>query len=255
MENESKTFKILVIGELCTDHFIYGQVKRMCPEAPVPVFNPIRTVKNPGMAGNVVENIKAMQKDSEVVFWHQSEEITKKRIVDEKSNQMIVRIDDGEEKPVQEFGFLSPERRGVIQESDIVIVSDYQKGYLSDSTLVQIGQNAKFSVLDTKRKLTKEIVDVFSFIKLNEHEAEQNKEFRNCDNVIVTVGARGAITFGELLHIQQWPVETIDVSGAGDTFTAAFAIKYAETKNLSTAIWYANAMSAKVVSKRGVATP
>jgi bifunctional ADP-heptose synthase (sugar kinase/adenylyltransferase) len=227
----------------------------MCPEAPVPVFNPIRTTTNPGMAGNVVENIKAIRPEAEIVFWHQIEEITKKRIVDEKSNQMIVRIDDGEIKPVQEFGFLSPERRSVIQESDVVIVSDYQKGYLSDETLIQIGQHARFSVLDTKRKLTQEIVNSFSFIKLNEHEAENNKEFEKAENIIVTLGAKGALTYGELLHVQQWPVETIDVSGAGDTFTATFAVNYFETQNLSSSIWHANAMSARVVSKRGVATP
>lgn len=247
--------KVLVIGELCTDHFIYGKVKRMCPEAPVPVFNPTKTVTNPGMAGNVVENIKAMNPDAEIVFWHQMEEIAKKRIVEEKSNQMIVRIDDGEEKPVSEFGFLSPDRRKAIQESDIVIVSDYQKGYLSDSSLIQIGQHAKFSVLDTKRKLNQEIVDSFTFIKLNEQEANNNPEFKKADNIIITMGSQGALTFGELLHIQQWPVETIDVSGAGDTFTAAFALNYYQSQNLTTAIWYANAMAARVVAKRGVTTP
>jgi len=34
--------KILVIGELGTDVFVYGEVKRICPEAPVPVLNPTR---------------------------------------------------------------------------------------------------------------------------------------------------------------------------------------------------------------------
>ena len=46
--------KILVIGELCIDKFVYGEVKRLSPEAPVPVFNPIVTEENRGMAGNVL---------------------------------------------------------------------------------------------------------------------------------------------------------------------------------------------------------
>ena len=50
--------KITVIGELCEDIFVYGETKRLSPEAPVPVFNPFYTDKNPGMAGNVVENLK-----------------------------------------------------------------------------------------------------------------------------------------------------------------------------------------------------
>ena len=49
--------KIVVIGELCYDYFIYGDCKRLSPEAPVPVLNPNHTESNPGMAGNVVENL------------------------------------------------------------------------------------------------------------------------------------------------------------------------------------------------------
>jgi bifunctional ADP-heptose synthase (sugar kinase/adenylyltransferase) len=51
------------------------------------------------------------------------------------------------------------------------------------------------------------------------------------------------------------PKETIDVSGAGDTFTAAFTIKYLEVKDVNIAVSYANKMATVVVSKRGVATP
>jgi sugar/nucleoside kinase (ribokinase family) len=51
------------------------------------------------------------------------------------------------------------------------------------------------------------------------------------------------------------PKETIDVSGAGDTFTASFTLNYLKTKNVEESIIYANKMSSIVVSKRGVATP
>jgi hypothetical protein len=49
--------------------------------------------------------------------------------------------------------------------------------------------------------------------------------------------------------------QEIDVSGAGDTFTSAFTVKYLETKDIRQSIIFANEMSAIVVSKRGVATP
>ena len=49
--------------------------------------------------------------------------------------------------------------------------------------------------------------------------------------------------------------ETIDVSGAGDTFTASFTLKYLETKDVSESIIFANKMASIVVSKRGVTTP
>ena len=42
--------KILVIGDSCTDVFVYGQIDRMCPEAPVPIFQPVSKKENGGMA-------------------------------------------------------------------------------------------------------------------------------------------------------------------------------------------------------------
>jgi ribokinase len=51
------------------------------------------------------------------------------------------------------------------------------------------------------------------------------------------------------------PIQTMDVSGAGDTFTASFIIKYCETKNVDESLIFANKMASIVVTKRGVATP
>ena len=50
--------KILVIGESCLDVFQYGNVERISPEAPIPVFCPTYKTENPGMAGNVFQNIQ-----------------------------------------------------------------------------------------------------------------------------------------------------------------------------------------------------
>ena len=41
--------KILVIGDNCTDVFIYGRCERLSPEAPIPVFEPSKTITNDGM--------------------------------------------------------------------------------------------------------------------------------------------------------------------------------------------------------------
>ena len=88
--------KVLVIGETCVDEFTYGKIDRLCPEAPVPVFMPLKTIQNPGMAGNVVANIKALEPKVNINQWHQKETIVKTRLVDSKTNQMIVRIDKNE---------------------------------------------------------------------------------------------------------------------------------------------------------------
>ena len=244
--------RILVIGEICEDIFVYGDCNRLSPEAPVPVINPIETVHNNGMAGNVVNNIRAMESDAYVDHWHQSQRITKTRFVDKKSNHMFLRLDEGEENvsPMNPTYYMMPE----LTKYDIVLVSDYDKGFLTHEFIKRIGTSSKLSILDSKKKLTKDIIDAFTFVKLNEKEAKNNEDFKDCKNIITTLGSRGAMYDGSI-YASPSPKETIDVSGAGDTFTAAFILEYYKTKNVGASIIYANEMASIVVSKRGVATP
>lgn len=244
--------KVLVIGEKCTDRFIYCDVSRFSPEAPVPVLNPIETIENDGMSGNVVRNLISLNSNLLVNHWYQDEKITKTRFVEKKSNHMFIRFDEGEDKitPMS----LNNELISSISTYDIVIVSDYYKGFISDDDLLKISSNAKVSILDSKRILSKKIVSNFTFIKLNEKESLQNSEILEYSNILITLGSRGTMFNGEIFSSPN-PQETIDVSGAGDTFTASFILKYVENFNIKEAIIWANKMSSIVVSKRGVATP
>jgi len=243
---------VTVIGEMCTDKFIYGDVTRLCPEAPVPVLNPFRVVENPGMAGNVVENLKAINNTCEINFITQETEITKTRFVDEKSNQMIVRVDEGE-------GYITPLvlTESIINKillSDIVIVSDYNKGFLSDEVISKIAYYSKISILDSKRKMSN-IFKQFDFIKLNKSERDsQNKSDIEGLNIITTLGKHGA-EFDGIVYPSKNPRDTIDVSGAGDTFTSAFILKYFETTDIAKSIDFGNLMASDVVSRRGVVVP
>lgn len=246
--------KILVIGELCYDVFIYGECKRLSPEAPVPVFNPIDRQISKGMAGNVARNIRAITEDYDVDCMHQGEVIIKTRYVDKGSNHMFLRVDEGE------YGNISPlalteQRKELIRQADAVLVSDYNKGFLSEKTLYEIATLAKKSFLDTKKKLSPETILAYTFVKLNEEEFEKNNTSdRNLLlKIIATLGGKGAKYMGMLYPTE--PKETIDVSGAGDTFLASFAIKYLQLQDIDVAINYANKMSSIVVSKRGVSTP
>ena len=248
--------KVLVIGELCIDRFVYGLVKRMSPEAPVPVLNPVEITENQGMAGNVISNLKSLMDDVEVIHWHQTTNIEKIRFVEKKSNHMFIRVDEGELKPIDTLSFLSREQRRTINESDVVIISDYDKGFLSDDIIKEISKQASITILDSKRKLTKDIIENITFIKLNESEYENNKELVNekTDKFIITLGSKGAMYLGTI-HSSNNPQDTIDVSGAGDTFVASFALKYLKTENVKESIEYANDVCANVVNKKGVATP
>jgi len=245
--------KVLVFGELCQDKFIYGSSKRLSPEAPVPVFVPERVEVNPGMAGNVVQNLKSICQ-CDVKLISQIVKITKTRYVDDKSNHMFLRVDEGESS-VDSF-ILNSEIIKEISESDIVIVSDYDKGFLSSSDIILIGKSSKLSIIDAKKKLNREILDSFTFIKLNENEFKNNSElvdgFEN--KLLITLGIRGCQWNGEIFPSVN-PRVTMDVSGAGDTFTASFISKYYLTGDISESIKFANQMSSIVVSKRGVQTP
>ena len=247
--------KILIIGESCTDVFTYGDVERLSPEAPVPVFKPQEDVKNYGMAGNVLKNIEKLSLNSKITFWTQKETITKQRLVEKKSNHMLIRIDSGENENVSKLE-LTKENLEEIKNFDVVIISDYNKGFLDDRSLIKIGQNSKLTFIDSKRKLSQEVVSHMDYIKLNYNEYVNNKEIvdQNINKFIITLGANGAKYLNEIFPSPQ-PQETIDVSGAGDTFISSLVVKYLETKDLSKSINFANKMSSLVVSKRGVVTP
>jgi D-beta-D-heptose 7-phosphate kinase/D-beta-D-heptose 1-phosphate adenosyltransferase len=244
--------RVLVIGESCYDKFIYCHSDRLSPEAPVPIINPVTIVENPGMSGNVVRNLISLNETLQIDHWTQKSIVQKIRYVDKKSNHMFIRVDDGD-KNIETFNF-TREKKNSLSDYDIVIVSDYNKGFIKFEDLFEIGKNSKLSILDTKRTINNKIVKAFSFIKLNEKEYDNNKHIKDLSNVIITLGANGT-KFKNKVYPVQKPRETIDVSGAGDTFTASFILKFNQNKNVEESIDFANKMASIVVSKKGVSVP
>jgi sugar/nucleoside kinase (ribokinase family) len=164
---------------------------------------------------------------------------------------MFFRVDEGEDD-------IEPFKWGIdtdvlIGQADIVIVSDYDKGFLRNLDLIEIAKKSTLSILDSKRKLTNDIIKNFDFVKLNKSERNNNPNL-TANNIITTLGSLGA-EYQSIIYPSPNPQQTIDVSGAGDTFTAAFIIKYYETKDVDLSIEFANAKSSEVVSKRGVVVP
>jgi bifunctional ADP-heptose synthase (sugar kinase/adenylyltransferase) len=164
---------------------------------------------------------------------------------------MFLRVDEGEDtiEPL----VLTDEMIDIIKESDAVIISDYNKGFLSENILREITNHSRFSIMDTKKKISLSILSCFNFVKLNESEfLKQN--FKTLNKLLITLGSRGAKYMDKIFPSPD-PKETIDVSGAGDTFTASFTLKFLQTKNIEKSIIFANEMASIVVSKRGVAIP
>lgn len=252
---------VLVIGETCQDKFVYGSVERICPEAPVPVFCPKREEHHWGMAGNVYTNLKAIAKDrgdnySSFTLFSNITQGYKERLVDEASNQLLVRVDTDQyiySRSLKEINF---------SKYDVVIVSDYDKGFLSHDDINHISHevlqanNKCLLFLDTKKTVRDGDFLFYDLIKINKKEFNENGFKEKYDSyretLVVTMGAEGCMYNEELYPCQANQV--FDVSGAGDTFLAALAYEYKTTMNIEKAIDFAQKCCSIVVGKKGVCT-
>ena len=251
--------KVLVVGESCHDIFVYGNASRLCPDVPAPVFTPKNSVDTPGMAGNTARNLESL--GFNVDFIQQQEVIKKIRYIDSKLNYTFLRVDEGEDK-------ITPFDKSIIDEREIrsydaVVISDYGKGFLSESDIERFCKNNANTFLDTKKILGDYCREV-KIIKINSPEFEHLKGNINLDHwinkLIVTLGDRGCMYYrdhvassGRGFHYYDVDsVDVFDLSGAGDTFLAALVAEYLETNNMEDAIKYANKKSSEVVQKKGV---
>ena len=250
------SYTFLVIGEKCLDVFIYGEVKRLSPEAPVPVFNPLHRVKNDGMAKNVYNNLFSLisqgSDNNELLGVFSDKGIIKTRYVDYKSNHSFLRVDEGDTSLPIKF---SKYNKIMITKADCIIISDYNKGFLSETDIRAIASYKKDGAvifLDSKKKLSEGTAKFIDFIKFNKPESLLNEYVCQHfpEKVIITKGSEGAIYNNRHFPTQQ--KVTIDVSGAGDTFLAALAFYYMQNKDINKAIIKANECALKVVSQRGV---
>ena len=244
--------KILVIGDSCTDIFIYGRCDRLNPEAPIPVFEPIKTVTNQGMAGNVVANLNKLGVHT-VELLTNHEQITKTRYVEYKSNQMLLRVDSNDS--VQNSFDI---KKVDFDSYDAVVVADYDKGYLTNADIKKIGEKSKLSFIDTKKTIDLENFKDYTFVKMNEVEWERCEQYGAKyedwkQQLIVTMSERGCM-YNEKRYSVDNSVEVRDLSGAGDTWMASFVVKYVDHKNINESIEFANNNATIVVQKRGVTT-
>jgi bifunctional ADP-heptose synthase (sugar kinase/adenylyltransferase) len=245
--------KILVIGDSCTDIFIYGNIERINPEAPVPVFLPTKTVENLGMAGNVADNISSLGIDCDLIT--NESQITKTRYVENKSNQMLLRVDENDTLPENDkFNLIKNSNK--VKGYDALVISDYDKGFLS-STDIEYLLNQKIpTFLQTNKKLDN-WAEKALFVKINELEYEESKTYIDLPdnlkntNLIITLGSKGCSYKDKIYEIKN-QVEIRDISGAGDTFLAGLIKEYLSSKDIEKSINYAQMLSTIVVQKKGV---
>ena len=253
--------KILVVGDGCKDVFVYGKVDRLTPEAPVPVFNPVETKTNDGMAKNVANNVEAL--GSTIYTITNMNSIKKVRYVDKSSNHMVLRVDEHDYCNRIDTDILSKIRNNkchVSMSGDVevyaIIISDYCKGFLEEDDIQFICENNDNVFVDTKKKLGRWI-EFADFIKINFIEYTNNKEFLHnnknfLNKTIITCGDKGCLFREDRYLVEKVPIK--DLSGAGDTFLAGLVVEYLKSNDIVKAINFAQECTTIVVQKHGVST-
>ena len=303
-KNINQNIRILVIGDLMIDHYIYGNCNRISPEAPVPVVEVKDESYTLGGAGNVVKNIKALNCQADIISVVGDDEnadiivthltghgIDDRGLVKDNSrcttiksrvlvsNHQLIRFDKEVTEPVSKN--TADAIMGIVKQNvkkyDIVLLSDYNKGLLTEYLLKQIFQVCREAGVRTivdPKGLNFNIYQGANIIKPNKKEAviatgitikdkttleeacKKLKEQTGCDAVVVTMSEEGMAFYSgnALAVIPTKALGIIDVTGAGDTVLAALGVALAAGGTLYDACDFANHAAAVVVSKVGSAT-
>ena len=200
--NNIQTKKVLVIGDVMLDQYIFGSVEKISPEAPIPIININKTTYSTGGAGNVLKNLNSLNIKSSFISIIGNDEtgkILKKHIEKLKNVEYAVLIDknrkttcktryvsDGQQlfrTDNETIGALDKTMKEkifkyfqlFIKQTDIIIFSDYGKGIFLDKTFCQklikaaLKKNKKI-IVDPKGNNFEKYKGVF-FITPNSKEA------------------------------------------------------------------------------------
>jgi D-beta-D-heptose 7-phosphate kinase/D-beta-D-heptose 1-phosphate adenosyltransferase len=223
--------RILVIGDVCIDEYRYGEIRRVNPESTAPLLNFENSEEKMGMAFNVAQNLKAF---GAKVILSVSEEMSRKiRYIDRRTGECLLRVDhDVQAKP-----YLV----GTKYMFDAIVISDYDKGFVTDETIWKLRQKFAGPIyMDTKKQNLADFPGIY--IKINQRELYESTSLPEPDKLIVTYGAKGC-GYKDTLYPAR-VIEVVDVCGAGDVFLAAMVYKHVETDNMGIALPFANEKAA-----------
>lgn len=292
----------LVVGDIILDRYIYGNVNRISPEAPIPVVNVTGERYVLGGAANVAGNIcgyltkpylcgrigndaggekvKKLLKDKNINFIGVSSEVhcttMKSRVTG--MNQQLVRIDEEDcgEISYDEGKEMLQNISGIIDEVQIVVLSDYNKGICTENfcnALISLcAKKGKAVIIDPKSNdwskyagatlITpnfKEFCEAAGSVMANKEEcivqtAPILMDKYSIENLLVTRSQYGMTLINgekEACSFETVAQEVFDVSGAGDTVIATVAALLAAGYSLQDAVEVSNQAAGLSVSKVG----
>ena len=293
---------ILVVGDVMLDCYYKGEVKRISPEAPVPVFRKKSEWCVLGGAANVATNLVAAEqtvsimtrigKDSfgdvmmelfskqnigtDLVLRTQGETTVKTRFLAD-NNQQVMRLDVEDTSPLEEGEyqqFIEILKRR-ITEFNLIVISDYLKGYLTKQMtqgVIRLAHQYNIRVIvDVKDpdyskyagayllKPNQKELQMLSGMSVNTMEeiktaADQLLKMAKVDYLLTTLGAKGMLLRGKQCEdklIPSMAQEVFDVTGAGDTTIAYIATCLANGIEITKAMEIANIAAGLQVAKVG----
>ena len=217
--------KVLVIGDVIIDKYIYGTSTRISPEAPVPVITYIEEKETKGGAGLVYENLKSLGVDVDM-FETLGPVSVKTRIICD--GHYITRIDD--DKSAKGMEVLKQVQETDFSKYDYVVLSDYNKGVLDEAREIIKHINTFNCKVIVDPKENQWFYEGAWLVKPNYSEFE-SLEFDNWQGNIITTNAGEEVVAtidGKRYEVPVDNLEVADVTGAGDCFLASFV--YALTK-------------------------
>ena len=296
--------RVLCLGDIILDTFNHGSVERISPERPVPVFRPGHVVHIPGGAANVARNVTALgghctlvglagrdeastilsellERDPQInSALISSDRPTSHKVRFTASGQHLMRLDQEERYPISdnEIDRTLSILENLIPNHDIIVLSDYAKGFLTPHLLRRIigsaQRCAKPLIVDPKSHDFTHYAGA-SLLTPNNSEAERAVGFpinsesdaelaghrllhdADVSAVLITRGPHGMSLIqssGTSLHLASGALEVFDVVGAGDTVIATVACAIAAGASLPDAAVAANVAAGLVVAKPDTAT-
>ncbi len=289
---------IMVIGDVMLDRYWFGDTGRISPEAPVPVVNIQHTDHRPGGAANVALNIGALgchtillgitgQDEAATILKEQltsaeikhdffenqqADTIIKLRVISRQ--QQLLRLDFENNFQLNHQDFLLEKYKKYLSQVQLVILSDYKKGTLSNpQAFITLAKEANVPILVDPKGTDFSIYQYADIItpNLKEFEAivgacrtekdiiDKGRELlTKCKikSLLVTRGEDGMtlIQQDETHHLPAYAREVFDVTGAGDTVIGALGAAIASGVELLSATALANLAASITVSKLGAAT-
>jgi len=296
--------KVLVIGDLMIDHYLWGSANRISPEAPVQVVDIDNESTVLGGAGNVVNNLRALGCNVGVIsaigkdeagselkemlnsietksyLIEQSNRKTSKKSRIIASHSQVVRYDKESKEDITEESChaIFEEFKFIVDDYDIVLLSDYGKGVLTSKLTLNLIEYANSK---NKRVLVDPKGDDYSkyfgayLLTPNKKEAQEATkiDIKNNDSLLdalqslkqtanltiplITLSEDGIAILDENNKIINKPTvarEVYDVTGAGDTVLASLGYCLAQNLDIEKSLEFANLAAGVVVGKLGSAT-